>query len=456
MTITAADIARYAAGAEIAGPPDAPVTSWAFDSRAVEAGACFVALRGERDGHDFVADAFAAGAGVALISAGPPGVQPPAGAAVVQVDDALTALQQVARAVRVERADLTVIGVAGSTGKTSTKDLLAAVLDAFGCYASPQSYNNEFGVPVTVLNTPADARVLVAELGERLPGDLALLCEIARPDLGLITNVGLAHAEHLGGAAGAAKVMGELLDALPPGGLAVLNADDTFTPQLAAGHEGEVVTVGYAAGADYRIEHVELDEHLHPTFSLHGRRVTVPLHGEHHVINAAFALATAHRVFGLDVAAGAEALRTVRPARWRLELHTTADGVRILNDAYNANPTSMEAAVRALAALETAGRRIAVLGDMRELGVHHDEAHDALGRRVGELGIDVLIAVGAGGRAIADAAAGTVAAVHSAADAEEALRLVRDLAAPGDIVLVKASRAMGLEIVAERRLEAAS
>jgi len=456
VRITAADIARHADGVVVSGAADAAVTSWAFDSRAVEAGACFVALRGERDGHDFVAAAFAAGARVAIVSAGSPEIEPPPGAAVVRVDDALIGLQRVARAVRVERSDLVVVGVAGSTGKTSTKDLLATVLAPLGAYASPESYNNEFGLPITLLNTPADARVLIAELGERRPGDIAALCEIARPDIGVITNVGFAHAEHLGGPHGAAKVIGELLESLAPGGLAILNADDEFTASLTAGHGGEVVTVGIAAHADYRVEEIELDEHLHPTFSLRGRRVTVPLHGEHHVINAAFALATAHCVFDLDLEAGANALREVQPARWRLEMHTTGNGMRVLNDVYNANPASMEAAVRALTSVATAGRRIAVLGDMRELGVHSDEAHAAIGRLVGELAVDVLIGVGAGGGAIADAAVPAVPEVYRVSDAAEALLIVREVAAPGDTVLVKASRAVGLEIVADHLLETAS
>jgi len=456
VTTTAAEIAHHARGI-VTGSPDAVVTSWAFDSRALEPGACFVALRGRRDGHEFVADAFAAGATVALVSSTPDPTEVPDGAAVVTVDDVLVRLQELARATRDARPAVRVIGVTGSTGKTSTKDLLAAVLGPLGCYASPASYNNEVGLPITLLNAPTEAHVVVAEMGERFPGDVAALCAIAHPSVGVVTNVGLAHAEHLGGREGAAKAMGELLEALPPGGLAVLNADDDWTPTLAAaaGPAVTVVTVGSAADADYRIENVELDAHLHPSFSLCGRRANLSLHGEHQVMNAALALAVAHRGFDIPLDVAVEALAAVGPARWRLEIETTRWGITVIDDTYNANPASMDAALRALARLRTVGRRIAVLGDMRELGIHGDDAHAAVGRRAAELGVDILVGVGDGGRVIA-AAAGGVPDVATAADAAEALRIVSDLTLAGDSVLVKASRAVGLEIVAVHLRGAAS
>jgi UDP-N-acetylmuramoyl-tripeptide--D-alanyl-D-alanine ligase len=196
---TADEIARAAGGAVVAGSPDAVVTSWAFDSRALEPGACFVALRGERDGGDFVADAFGAGASVALVSRPSAPIVPPVGAAVVEVDDALVGLQAVARADRRARSKLRVVGLTGRRARRRPKDLLAAMLEPLGCYSSPASHNNEFGLPITLLNAPADVNVVVAEMGERFAGDVAALAEIARPDTGVVTNVGLAHAEHLGG-----------------------------------------------------------------------------------------------------------------------------------------------------------------------------------------------------------------------------------------------------------------
>jgi UDP-N-acetylmuramoyl-tripeptide--D-alanyl-D-alanine ligase len=453
VTTTAAEIAHHADGV-VVGAADAVVTSWAFDSRALEPGACFVALRGERDGHEFVADAFAAGASVALVSDMAPGATPPPGTALVQVDDVLRRLQELATAVRAARPGLRVVGVAGSVGKTSTKDLLAAVLSPLGCYASPASYNNEFGLPITLLNAPVAANVVVAEMGERFPGDIAALCAIARPSVGVVTNVGLAHAEHLGGPEGAARAMDELLASLPDSGLAVLNADDAWTPALTVPDGVKRVTVGTSPAADYRVERIELDADLHPTFSMCGQAFTVPLHGEHQAMNAALAVVTAHRGFGVSLDDAAAALGLVRPARWRLEVTVTRTGVTVLNDSYNANPESMDAALRALAKVPTAGRRIAVLGDMRELGIHSDDAHSAIGRRVAELGVDVLVAVGAGGRAIG-AAAIAVTEVSFASDAGEALDVVVALATAGDTVLVKASRAVGLEIVAVELLGAA-
>jgi UDP-N-acetylmuramoyl-tripeptide--D-alanyl-D-alanine ligase len=451
VSLTAREIADRAHGEIVAGTPDAVVTSWSFDSRTLEPGACFVALHDERDGHEFVGAAFAEGARVALVSE-VLGIAPPRDGAIVRVDDVLHRLQQLAQSTRAAREGLRVVGVTGSTGKTSTKDLLAAILAPLGCYANPASYNNEFGLPITLLNAPVESRVVVAEMGERFPGDVAALCAIARPDTGVVTNVGLAHAEHLGGARGAARAMSELLEALPPGGVAVCNADDEWTPHLTSAHGVVVVTAGTEPHADYRIERVELDEQLRPSFSLLGRRFTVPLRGEHQAVNAALALAAAHRAFGIELDAAAEALAAAEPAPWRMELHSSATGVTVLNDAYNANPASMEAALRALASTPTEGRRIAVLGDMRELGAHSDDAHAAVGMRAGELHLDALVGVGAGGRAIATAAAATVPEVFTAPDAATAVVMVREMTLPGDTVLVKASRALGLEVVAAELL----
>ena len=274
MRLTAAEIATRAGGAVVTGDPNLLVTSWGFDSRALLPGACFVALKDHRDGHDFIGAAFRAGAHVALIDRDVPGSAAHGSGTLVKVPEVIAGLQAVARSVRAARADLRVVGVTGSTGKTSTKDLLAAALPDGAAYASPESYNNEFGLPLTLLNTPAGVRGVVAEMGERFPGDIALLCEIARPEFGIVTNVGLAHAEHLGGREGVASVLAELLEALPESGAAVLPADDEWTPWLAARTSARVETVGYDADAAHRISHVDVGRALRS--GIHARRLPVP------------------------------------------------------------------------------------------------------------------------------------------------------------------------------------
>jgi UDP-N-acetylmuramoyl-tripeptide--D-alanyl-D-alanine ligase len=449
--MTAAEIARRANGT-VDGNEAASVDAWGFDSRTLGPGSCFVALRDHRDGHDFVRNALHAGASVALVERGfprPDDLGP--GRALVRVDDTLTALQAVARTVRAERADLQVVAVAGSTGKTSTKDLLAAALAPLGAHANAESFNNEFGLPITLCNAPSAARVLVTEMGERLVGDLALLCDIARPDVGVVTNVGLAHAEFLGGHEGTIGVLRELLEALPRDGFAVLNADDAHTPRLAGATPARVVTVGHAREADIRISDMGVDAHLRPSFTIDDVPFTLPLHGAHQATNAALAVAVAHLVFGLSLDDVRIELANAAQGRWRMELLETDDRVTVLNDAYNANPTSMEAALVALSHLTIAStaRRIAVLGDMRELGVHHDDAHRTMGECAAALAVDLVVGVGSGGAAIADAAAAKGVDVRTAADADSALELVDALLRPGDVVLVKGSRALGLERVAD-------
>jgi UDP-N-acetylmuramoyl-tripeptide--D-alanyl-D-alanine ligase len=454
MRLTAAEIATRAGGEVVAGDPAVVVTSWGFDSRALAAGACFVALTDHRDGHDFVGDAFRAGAHAALVERAVPfPTRPDQPHALVRVPNVLRGLQAVARSVRTQRDGLVVIGVTGSTGKTSTKDLLAAALPPGDAFASPESYNNEFGLPITLLNTPAPAHVVVAEMGERFPGDVAFLCEIARPQFGVVTNVGLAHAEHLGGPEGIAAVLAELVEALPATGAVVLNADDPWTPWLQARSAARVETVGLAPDAAHRITDVEVDADLHPGFSLGGSRFRVGLRGAHQVHNAAMAAVAANVAHDVPFAESAARIADARGSRWRMELVETPDGLVVINDSYNANPASMDAALRALAHLGVEGRRIAVLGDMRELGAHSATAHQSIGRLARELGIDVLIGVGAGGAEIAGAARGSAVDVHTVADADGAVNTTERLARPGDAVLVKASRALGLQAVAAHLMQ---
>lgn len=446
---TAAQIAQITGG-ELVGNPDALVQRFIADSRDAAPGVCFVALRGVRDGHDFVADAFAQGAPVTLVTHPIPDV---AGTQIV-VADAFEALAALGRAVRAELAQTTVVAVAGSAGKTSTKDLAAAALgSARRVHANEASFNNEFGVPFTLFAAPSDVEVIVTEFGERKPGDLAHLASIVRPDVAIVTHVGMAHAEFLGGQAGIAATFAELLAALPATGLAVLNADDEYTASLTEHTNASVLTVGYgiAMEAQVRICDVGLDSDLRPSFRLEtpwgGTTIHLQLRGDHHVTNAAMAAAVALHA-GCDPEAVADALSNVGPQRWRMELMRTESGLTIINDSYNANPGSMAAALRALQRCAVAGRRVAVLGAMYELGSHSETAHRELGALVARSGIDLLVAVGEEMHAaLASAAPVETVWVADATAARDALAAAR--LGDGDAVLIKASRGVGLEGLAD-------
>jgi UDP-N-acetylmuramoyl-tripeptide--D-alanyl-D-alanine ligase len=445
--LTATDIARRTGGALARGDAGATVDSFTFDTRELVPGACFVALQGHRDGNDFVAEALTRGATAALVSRVDVSVPLHAGQAIIKVDDPLDALGTLAQSVRADRADLTVVGITGSSGKTSTKDLLhAALLTTGAVHANRDSFNNEVGLPITLLGVDAATRYVVTEMGARFAGNIAALCAIAQPSIGIVTNIGLAHAEHLGGADGIARVKSELIDALPPTGLAVLNADDAWSAWMAERSPCPVVTVGESPAADVRITDVRLHDDLRPRCRIGDFDIDIPLRGVHQVHNAAQAVTVARHlgVSAEDIAMG---LAAAQGSRWRMELERSPIGVAVLNDAYNANPASMEAALRALAHLPVTGRRIAVLGEMRELGATSDDAHRAIGRLVAALGIDTLVGVGEGGATIAAAAAPVTTVLVD--DAPAALREVAAHVRTGDAVLVKASRAVELQTVAE-------
>lgn len=453
MAVSAREIASVTGGTVVAGDPDARCTSFAIDSRVLAPGACFVALVAARDGHDFVHDALTRGATIALVGRGLTGITPRAGQAVVQVPDPLRALQRLASVARSSMDRGPVVGITGSVGKTGTKDLTAAALTPrFAVHASPGSFNNEAGLPLTLLHAPEGADAVVLEMGARFPGNIAELCVIARPTVGVITRIGMAHAGLLGGPEGVARTKGELLEALDAQGLAVLDADDPFTPGLVARTSARVVTVSANPGADLRAHSIELDDELRPTFLLEtpwgSGPVRLAVRGAHQVTNAALAAAVglAH---GVPLPELAESLAAVAPAPWRMEVSRAPSGALVIDDSYNANPSSTAAAVGALAQVNATGRRIAVLGEMLELGEHSEAEHAALGRLVAERGIDVLVVVGAEA-APAAAAARAVGSieVYEVADADAAGVLVAPMVHDRDVVLVKGSRAVGLEAVA--------
>lgn len=451
MDLTRDDIAAITSGR--ATGPAAVVRGFAFDSRTLVPGNAFVALRAERDGHDFVADAFARGASLAVVERVPPGVE----GSLVTVADAHAALRALGAAARDRLGDMPVVGITGSAGKTSTKDLTAAALSpSFAVHASATSFNNEIGLPVTLLDTPSDTQAVVLEMGARFAGNITELCTIARPSIGVITHVGLAHAEHLGGPDGIARVKGELVEALPPDGLAVLSADCDYVEALTARSAARVVTVGMRPGADIRTSEVKVDAELRPSFRLESpwgsaAGVKLAVRGAYQVANAAQA-ATVALYLGVPLDAVVDALAVAGTAAWRMELTTSRDGVLVLNDAYNASPSSMRASLDTFGRLPVTGRRIAVLGEMRELGAIAPAEHARVGALVSDAGVSVLVTVGSGTDELATSAAAHGVDVQRVQDREAAVAAVRAIVAPGDAVLVKASRLVGLERVAESLL----
>lgn len=417
------------------------------DSRKVSNGDLFVAIAGDSyDGHDFVADALAAGAVAAIVSR-------PTEGRTIEVADSVSALGLLAHAVLARLPNTRVVALTGSSGKTSTKDMLAAVFGAAGPTVAPAgSFNNELGLPMTVLSVDADTQWLVLEMGARSIGHIQTLCEIAAPDVGMVLNVGSAHVGEFGGADKIAEAKSELVAALKPSGTAVLNADDPRVSTMVQLTRGRVWWFGSGADCHVQIVSVELDELARPTVVLRilDELFTVPLqtHGAHQALNAAAAAAAAASV-GIPAREIVDSLAKARAAsRWRMEVTQTADGVTVVNDAYNANPESMAVALQALASMGTNRKTWAVLGEMLELGDDSLTAHDATGRLALRLGIDRVIGVGPGARRIVLGAAsegyfnGEAEAVP---DLKAAAALLKKGVEPGDIVLLKASRAVGLE-----------
>lgn len=451
MDLTRDDVAAITGGT-VRGP-DATASGFAFDSRTLRPGMGFVALRAERDGHDFVADAFARGGTIAVVERVPDALT----GSLVVVADAQAALRALGSAARDRLPDATVIGITGSAGKTSTKDLTSSALrPAFAVHASAASFNNEIGLPATLLDTPAGTEAVVLEMGARFAGNITELCAIARPSIGVITHIGLAHAEHLGGRDGIAAVKGEILDALPTDGLAVLSADCDYLDALRARASAPVLTVGPAAGADVRTSEIRIDANLRVTFRLDSpwgsADVSLAVRGAYQVANAAQA-ATVALHLGVPLDAVIAALADAGTAAWRMEVATSADGVVVLNDAYNASPSSMRAAIDTFGRLPVTGRRIAVLGEMRELGSLSATEHARVGELLADADVFTLVTVGPGTDEMATAAASRGVEVNRCADRDAAIHAVRAMIEPGDAVLVKASRLVGLEHVADALLQ---
>ena len=444
-----------ACGGELrAGAPGRRVTGLTTDSRKVGAGELFFALPGDRfDGHDFVPTVAAAGAGAVVVARSWTGSVGDHDCGVVVVDDTRRALGRLAAAYRAQFAARR-IAVGGSNGKTTTKELLAAVLaERLATLASEASFNNDIGVPLTLLRLTANHAVAVLEAGTNHPGELALLVALIAPEFGVITSIGREHLEHFGDVAGVAEEEGALAAGLPAEGRLFLNGDDPWSAALAARSAAPVIRVGCGPANDWRAEQIRLDEQG-AEFSVRGPRAElagqyrVNLLGRHQVGNALLALAVAAEL-GLTAAEIRRGLAACRPARMRLQTWDW-NGVRVLDDAYNANADSMLAALATLRDLPCAGRRVAVLGDMAELGGQAPAAHAEVGRGAVAAGVDRLFAVGRMAGVLGSAArAEGLAAVSEYATPAAAAAELRSYLRPGDVLLLKASRSTRLERLGE-------
>ncbi|MDT4989886.1 MAG: UDP-N-acetylmuramoyl-tripeptide--D-alanyl-D-alanine ligase [Micromonosporaceae bacterium] len=445
IALTLAEIAGIVDAELVDADPDAVVSGTVeFDSRRVTPGGLFLAFAGERvDGHDYAGAATAAGAVATLGTRAVPGV------ATLVCADVLSAVGALAREVRARLTDLTVIGITGSSGKTTTKDLLGQLLAGLGTVVAPTgSFNNELGLPYTILTAGRQTRYLVLEMGARGVGHIRYLCGIARPDIGVVVNVGVAHLGEFGSVDAIAAAKAELVAALPPAGVAVLNADDPRVRAMGATSRAQVVLAGEAPDADVQARDVVLDERGRPAYDLVMAGETEPVHlgvaGRHQVGNTLLAGAVAG-VLGMavpDIAAGLSDLGLVSARR--MDVFDTAEGVTVIDDSYNANPASTAAALRALAAMSGGRRRaVAVLGYLAELGEFERAGHEEVGRLAAEVGVDLLVVVGEPAGPIGDGAASVPSWGGKpvlATDQAAAVAVLRDELRPGDVVLVKGSR----------------
>ncbi|MGN0037773.1 MAG: UDP-N-acetylmuramoyl-tripeptide--D-alanyl-D-alanine ligase [Coriobacteriales bacterium] len=441
------------------------VSGITWDSRKVRPGDLFLALPGERvDGNDYIAAAIGSGAAMVVCTREP-------GAATLAiagefacplavVEDGYRAIADLAAYWRSTLRSV-VVGVTGSTGKTSTKDLLLSVLQQrYRTVATQGNRNNELGMPATVLGAPADTEVLVVEMGMRGMGQIAAGCRVARPDVAVVTNVGVCHMELLGSRENIARAKGEMVAALPPTGMAVVNADDDMTELLlesahAAEHELHVTRFGLGQGADVRAEQVEIGADGCARFTLligseEPVAVELGIPGEHNVMNA-LAAAAVGSYLGESPEQIAAGLAQAQASSMRMELTRAQSGLTVVNDAYNANPDSMRAALTTLGRMSCPGRRVAVLGDMGELGEQEGELHREVGRFAAGSALDLLLCVGPLAAQIAAGAREGQAPfeVAQVADVPAAVAFLKERLEPQDTVLVKASRFMGFEKIAE-------
>lgn len=426
-----------------------PNTHWAginSDSRSAEPGNLYIALQGEQfDGHDFLVQAQKKGVSAVVVDHEIPGITLPT----VIVRNTITALGDIARAHRLQ-FNIPVVGITGSVGKTSTKEMIACVLRSkFNTLSNEKNFNNEIGVPQTLFQLNSKYEAAVVEMGMRSMREIAELANIARPTMGVITNIGVSHIERLGSIFNIARAKRELLEALPESGTSVLPADDSYFRFLAnyASAHGKVVSFGLSSQADFQAMNISFTEEGFPKFEIQGTVFELPIIGVHHIINAACAAAVGAEC-GIELEQAAVALSGYGSPSMRMETIKSPGGLIILNDAYNAAPDSMRSALETLSLAARGRRKVAILGEMRELGDHFESAHRSVGQFAASAEIDLLITVGERATLIAEEAA-VLASVHFATS-DEVVRQIDTLLHAGDVVLVKGSRAMQMEKIVEQ------
>lgn len=441
-------IAASTGGRLVTGNPAAEISRVSTDSRAVGPGDLFIALKGDRfDAHDFLPDVITGGSSAVMVEIGR-GPADAGGCAVLEVDDPRRAMGRLASAYRAD-FDLPVVAVAGSNGKTTTKELIAAQLRELGpAHWSAASHNNDVGVPLTLLQLDVGHRAAVQEIGTNHPGEMRPLIAMTRPSHGVITSIGREHLEYFGDLDGVVAEQASLPEMLPADGVLFLPGDDPLANALAGRTRARVVRAGFSGSCDWRIREAAMTSEG-MTFSVDSPAgelvdLRIPLFGRHQVVNATLALAVGMEL-GLDAESARRGLTRCATPKQRLQMWSE-NGVRVLDDSYNANADSMTAALRTLAELPCAGRRIAALGDMGELGAHAEAAHREIGALTAELGLDMLFAIGSMAYCYGGAArAAGMRVVCEFDETESAAESLRRVLRPGDVLLVKASRSAALE-----------
>ncbi|MFH1830277.1 MAG: UDP-N-acetylmuramoyl-tripeptide--D-alanyl-D-alanine ligase [Pseudomonadota bacterium] len=453
MQFCLGDIARVTGGRILSGSEELSFTSIGIDTRKLKRGDLFVAIPGLHfDGHDFIGDAQAAGAAALLMKKG---TSAPEGIGAIEVDDTVCALGDIASWWR-EKFKVPCVAITGSNGKSTTKEMAAAIAHTMGPVLKTEgNFNNLIGLPLTVFRWDDLHRVSILEMGMNAPGEIRRLTQIARPDIGLITNVTAAHLEKLHTVEAVARAKGELFEAMDSRGIAIINAEDRWVRQMASMHAGEKIFFGMQNNCDVKFLHMETNglDKIDLTLAIRDReyKARLPVPGAHNVMNALAAVAVGVAL-GVDEGEAVNRLSDFHPMAMRFERMQLANGARVVNDSYNANPESMRAAFRTVGAAKRSGRFIAALGDMLELGDKSGELHQTIGKDAESLGVNELFLLGDYATDVAKGATDSgmsESSVHICEDADQLVRLVEIELKAGDVLLVKGSRGMHMEVLVE-------